>query len=117
MTTGQFLFYAGAALLAVTAILAVVFLIKKPVYRPENTVYADSGRTQKLHSGYPTDRLTIRAVPADPAPADGTATLSDTVSLNSTAALPDGAAPLDSTAVLPDGTVPLDDGHGTAPQT
>lgn len=61
MTTGQLLFYAGIALLALTVILAVIFLIKKPVYCPENAIYAGStGQTQKLRNGYPTDRLTIR---------------------------------------------------------
>lgn len=61
MTTGQLLFYAGIALLALTVILAVIFLIKKPVYHPENAVYTGStGQTQKLRNGYPTDRLTIR---------------------------------------------------------
>lgn len=34
MTRGQMLFYAGAVLLAVTVILAIVFAIKKPKYDP-----------------------------------------------------------------------------------
>lgn len=60
MTTGQILFYSGAALMAVTVLLAVIFYIKKPIYRPENAVYAENvGQTQQLRNGYPTNRLTI----------------------------------------------------------
>lgn len=52
MTTGQLLFYSGAALLAVTIILAVIFWKKKPEYHPENAVYEFAGmqKTQKLRS-------------------------------------------------------------------
>lgn len=61
MTTGQLLFWAGVALLMATIILAAIFVMKKPVYHPENAIYAGStGQTQKLRNGYPTDRLTIR---------------------------------------------------------
>ena len=35
MTTGQLLFYAGAALLGLTVILLIIFLIKRPKYQPE----------------------------------------------------------------------------------
>ena len=34
MTTGQLLFYGGAALLAMTVLLAIIFIIKKPKYTP-----------------------------------------------------------------------------------
>ena len=62
MTTGQLLFYGGAALLGLTVLLAIIFIIKKPKYTPESAAYAgaDSGRTQSLRNGYPTDRMTIR---------------------------------------------------------
>lgn len=62
MTTGQLLFYAGAALLGLAIILAVVFIVKKPKYVPESAAYdgLDTGVTQKLLNGYPTDRMTIR---------------------------------------------------------
>ena len=62
MSTGQLVFYGGAALLAVTILLAVVFLIRKPVYTPEKAVYdgAAQNRTQPFRSGYPTDPLTVR---------------------------------------------------------
>lgn len=62
MTTGQILFYGGAALLGLTVLLAIIFIIKKPKYTPESAVYAgtDPGRTQSLRNGYPTDRMTIR---------------------------------------------------------
>lgn len=43
MTTGQMMFYAGAALLGVTLLLAIVFAIKKPKYQPRN-IAADGGK-------------------------------------------------------------------------
>lgn len=72
MTTGQIMFYGGAALLALTIVLAIIFIIVKPKYKPEDGAYAsgDSGITQKLLNGYPTDRMTIRRetiTPSDPA--------------------------------------------------
>ena len=55
------MFYAGVALLAVTAVVGVVFLIRRPVYRPEDAAaILDDGRTQPLHNAYPTDPLTVR---------------------------------------------------------
>lgn len=62
MTTGQLVFYSGLVLLALTIIAAIILILKKPQYNPENAVYsgADGKGTQKLRSGYPTDRLTIR---------------------------------------------------------
>ena len=38
MTTGQLLFWSGAALLALTGLLAIIFAIKKPKYTPEEAV-------------------------------------------------------------------------------
>lgn len=116
MTTGQLLFYAGVALLLVTVILAVIFLIKKPVYRPENVAYAETvGQTQSLRNGYPTDRLTIRketkSTAADTAPPN-----SETIPLNETAPnASEGTELLQSTEQpgargterLDNGTVPL----------
>lgn len=65
MTTGQLLFYGGAALLGLTVLLAIIFILKKPKYTPESAVYAgaDPGRTGSLRNGYPTDRMTIRREP------------------------------------------------------
>lgn len=63
MTTGQLLFYSGIALLVVTVIVAIVFFIKKPVYRPENAVAAVDGKTVPLRSGYPTNPITVRHEP------------------------------------------------------
>ena len=55
------MFYAGVALLSVTVILAIVFLIKKPKYTPESTIYSSPDyATRGFRSGYPTDRMTIR---------------------------------------------------------
>lgn len=69
MTTGQLIFYSGVALLVLTAIVTIIFLVKKPKYIPENAVYqnAESGQTQRLRNGYPTERQTIRrGGPAEP---------------------------------------------------
>lgn len=62
MTTGQLVFYGGLALLGLTIIVAIVFLIKKPTYQPENSIYegAAPSRTQPLRNGYPTEKETIR---------------------------------------------------------
>ncbi len=62
MTTGQLIFYSGVALLGLTVILAIIFIIKKPKYIPESAVYDSmaSGKTQRLRNGYPTDHLTVR---------------------------------------------------------
>lgn len=62
MTTGQLMFYGGIALLVLTILLAIIFIIIKPKYVPESSAYdgSDASRTQQLRSGYPTDRLTIR---------------------------------------------------------
>lgn len=71
MTTGQLLFYGGVTLLGLTIVLAIVFIIVKPKYKPESGTYdgADPDITQKLLNGYPTDRMTIRREsprPSDP---------------------------------------------------
>ena len=62
MTTGQLLFYGGVALLGLTVVLAIVFLIAKPKYKLEVEAHqgGDTGRTQPLLNGYPTDRMTVR---------------------------------------------------------
>lgn len=61
MSTGQFIFYSGFALLGLTIIVAVVFLLKKPEYIPENAVCesAEAGRTQRLQNSYPPEREMI----------------------------------------------------------
>lgn len=63
MTTGQLVFYAGIGLLGATVLLAVIFLIVRPKYKPENAVYTGGrtdGSTQRLRNGYPTERVTVR---------------------------------------------------------
>ncbi len=111
MTTGQLVFYSGLVLLGLTIITAIIFVVNKPKYTPENAVYseADGKRTQKLRSGYPTDRLTARREQP----------------VSSTEAEPifKGTIPLESeqgTAVLPaeqsGGTVPLTPGTERLPQ-
>lgn len=62
MTTGQLIFYSGLALLGLTVLIAIIFLVKKPKYIPENAVYGNTGtgQTQRLRNGYPTERQTIR---------------------------------------------------------
>lgn len=59
MTTGQILFYCGAALLGLTLILLIIFLIKKPKYEPETAAYdgvVGPNGTQNFRNGYPTVR-------------------------------------------------------------
>lgn len=61
VTPGQLMFYGGAALLAFTLVLGILFLIKKPVYRPENEavqIQADAF-AQRLRNGGPTAPVTI----------------------------------------------------------
>ena len=56
MTTGTLLFYGGFALLALTIILAVIFAVRPPKYKPESAAVTAPGRlqTQPLRNGYPT---------------------------------------------------------------
>ncbi len=60
MTTGQLVFYSGVGLMAVTILLAIFFVVKKPRYMPEQAGYIPAGphQTQKLRNGYPTDPVT-----------------------------------------------------------
>lgn len=61
MTTGQLVFCSGIGLLMMTIALAILFAVKKPNYNPESIAYIELGdHTQRLRSGYPTERLTIR---------------------------------------------------------
>lgn len=57
MTRGEMLFYAGAALLVVTVILAIIFIIRKPRYIPGG-YRGGLGETTRLQNAYPTDRFT-----------------------------------------------------------
>lgn len=111
MTTGQITFYSGVILLALTIVLTILFIIKKPKYIPGNTIYGEMDRsTKKLRNGYPTDRLTIRRDPAhsiNPNTAvlsEGTARLAaeQTERLMGTAVLPG-----QETEKLPVRTMPL----------
>lgn len=60
MTQGQMMFLSGAVLLLLTIVLAIIFIIKKPRYSPEQFEGTDSGATSRFRNGYPTDRLTKR---------------------------------------------------------
>ena len=62
MTIGQLVFYGGLALLGLTIIVAIVFLVKKLAYQPENPIYerTAAGRTQPLRNGYPAEKESIR---------------------------------------------------------
>lgn len=137
MTTGELVFYSGVGLLIFTLLLAVVFLIKRPKYVPEQLGHLPdgTGSTQKLRSGYPTDPLTHRretggkaavsvsAPQAAPAPKPAAVSAAPgTVPLEQSAAAPQpGTVPLEQgTALLEDGTVPLEPGtvplrEGTVP--
>ena len=57
MTRGEIVFYAGVALLAVTVILSIIFIIKKPRFIPE-AYHGGPDETVRLRNAYPTDRLT-----------------------------------------------------------
>ena len=111
MSTGQLVFYGGAALLAVTILLAVVFLIRKPVYTPEKAVYdgAAQNRTQPFRSGYPTDPLTVRRDTPEKKAEETLPLAEETVPLTQeTPPLRDETVPLAAEAVLPvQETMPL----------
>ena len=111
MSTGQLVFYGGAALLAVTILLAVVFLIRKPVYTPEKAVYdgAAQNRTQPFRSGSPTDPLTVRRDTPEKKAEETLPLAEETVPLTQeTPPLRDETVPLAAEAVLPvQETMPL----------
>ena len=111
MSTGQLVFYGGAALLAVTILLAVVFLIRKPVYTPEKAVYdgAAQNRTQPFRSGYPTDPLTVRRDTPEKKAEETLPLAEETVPLTQeTPPLRDETVPLaEETVPLTEETVPL----------
>ena len=69
MTTGTILFFGGIILLALTIILAVIFLIFPPKYRPENAAVGASGgiQTQPLKNNYSTGNPTHNNAPVEPA--------------------------------------------------
>lgn len=121
MTTGQIVFFSGVTLLVLTIILAIIFIIRKPRYIPGNAIYGEADRdTQKLHNGYPTDRLTIRRESARSINPDtvvlsgGKARLAaeQTEKLMGTAVLPEF-----ETEKLQEGTTPLPDGTAKLQQT
>lgn len=104
-----------------TIILAIIFIIRKPKYIPGNAIYGEADRnTQKLHNGYPTDRLTIRRESACSINPDtvvlsgGKARLAaeQTEKLMGTAVLPEF-----ETEKLQEGTAPLPDGTAKLRQT
>lgn len=107
MTMGELIFACGLGLLGLTAFLAVLFLVKKPRYIPEEAVYAEqvSSETKRLRNGYPTDPLTVRRTASrKAAPAKETA---DTATLP----LPQ------ETALLEDQTVLLQEGSAGTDET
>lgn len=61
MSSGNLVFYSGVGLLVFTLLLALVFLIKKPRYTPDQKTDTDQGvqRTQKLRNGYPTGSVPL----------------------------------------------------------
>ena len=59
MTTGQLVFYSGILLLCLTLIIAIIFILKKPNYTPENAGYR-TAKTSQIPNSYPTERQTIR---------------------------------------------------------
>ena len=121
MTKGQLIFFSGVALLVLTIILAIIFIIRKPKYIPGNAIYSEIDKsTQKLRNGYPTDRLTVRRESARSINPD-TAVLSgetsklaaeQTEKLMGTAVLPGS-----ETEKLQEGTAPLLGGTAKLQQT
>lgn len=124
MTTGQILFYSGIGLLVLTIVLAIIFAIKKPQYKPGNAAYtAANGSTQKLRNGYPTDPLTIRREPAQVVTLNTVLLSNETEKLIGTQTEQiSSTEPIAGTEVLPEGqpqdliekTVPLQQELGTA---
>lgn len=123
MSTGQLVFYSGVSFLVFTIILGIVFWIKKPQYTPENAGYegCTDKNTRKLHSGYPTNRLTIRREPEQPIQTETAVLQNNTAPIETklgdihadTAVLAGaGAHQEQQTAQLKIGTVPLDERTG-----
>ena len=59
LTRGEIVFYAGVALLVVTVLLGIIFLIKKPRYIP-SAYQGGPEEEARLRNAYPTVRLTKR---------------------------------------------------------
>ena len=59
MTMGEMMFCGGVALLGLTVLLAVVFAIKKPRYRPQNLT--GKAVAEPELNGYPTQAMTRKA--------------------------------------------------------
>ena len=100
MTTGQLLFWSGAALLALTGLLAIIFAIKKPKYTPEEAVTAiGAAPTKRLRRGQ-----TVPVSPVTQNPA-GTVLLTQEETSGATAPMP-ATDPLPESAI-PGATVPM----------
>ena len=56
MTTGQLVFFSGVGLLIVTLILGIIFVVKKPTYKPENPT---DSTAKTLYKSYPSDDFTV----------------------------------------------------------
>lgn len=88
MTTGQLLFWSGAALLALTGLLAIIFAIKKPKYTPEEAVTAiGAAPTKRLRRGQ-----TVPVSPVTQSPA-GTVLLTPEETPGATVPMPAADAP------------------------
>lgn len=86
MTTGQLLFWSGAALLALTGLLAIIFAIKKPKYTPEEAVTAiGAAPTKRLRRGQ-----TVPVSPVTQSPA-GTVLLTQEETSSATAPMAEAA--------------------------
>ena len=68
MTRGQMMFFSGVVLLIATITLAIIFLIKRPRYSPEQFTETGDRTTTRLRNGYPTDKLTKRYSSVSDAP-------------------------------------------------
>lgn len=107
MTTGQLVFYCGAALLALTVILIIIFAIKRPKYQPENAVVPPAAGVPPTNVGTAT---TAKASPAS----SGTVLLpqSSAGASSETVLLPQsGSGASAETVLLPQA------GNGVSPET
>jgi hypothetical protein len=62
MTVGEMMFCGGVALLGLTVLLAIVFAIKKPKYRPQNLT--GEAVTEPVRNDFPTQKVTREAAAA-----------------------------------------------------
>lgn len=104
MTQGQMMFLSGAVLLLLTIVLAIIFIIKKPRYSPEQFEGTDNGATSRFRNGYPTDRLTKRYPLVSEAPAQSVGVEEETEHLQESSKLVEETEHLSESAEVGEAT-------------